>query len=134
MGRKRETTGGGPTCDRCNAICCRHVAIEIDRPTTKREYENVIWYLLHEGVSVFVEDDRRWFVEFSTPCSALSPQGRCTRYDERPQICRNYAAADCVRNAPRYRPVHEFRTADEFKAHLDSQGIPWRYKRRPAAG
>jgi Fe-S-cluster containining protein len=109
------------------------VAIEIDRPTTKREYENVIWYLLHEGVSVFVEDDRRWFVEFSTPCTALNPQGLCTRYGERPQICRDYAVEDCVRHAPLYQPLHEFHTADEFISFLDSSGIQWRYKRRPGA-
>ena len=133
MSKRPQPNDSAPTCDGCNGICCRHVAIEIDKPTSKREYEDVIWYLWHEGVSVFVEDDGKWYVEFSTPCSALMPHGLCAAYNDRPQVCRDYDVNVCVRHAESSEPVHEFRTPDEYIRHLESKGIDWRYKRRPAS-
>ena len=34
--------------------CCTYVAIEIDTPTTMKEYDYIVWYLYHQGVSIFV--------------------------------------------------------------------------------
>ncbi len=128
-GKKPKKT---PSCDGCNGICCRHIALEIEEPTSKRQYDHIIWYLLHEGISVFVEGDGKWYLEFSTPCSALDARGRCTIYDERPRICREYAVDDCVRHVAESEPLHEFHTREEFIRYLDEKGIRWRFKRQPS--
>ena len=58
-------------CVACEAACCRHVAVEIDKPTCKRDFDNVRWQLLHDGVHVFVDHDNEWYVEFEAKCDAL---------------------------------------------------------------
>ncbi len=81
-------------CDRCIALCCKYITIEIDKPRTKREKDDVRWYLLHEGVTLLVDKDR-WMVKCPTRCSALSDDDKCTIYDNRPQTCREYDTKNC---------------------------------------
>ena len=120
-----------PHCGGCNGICCRHIALEIDRPTTKREYDHIRWYLLHEGVSVFVEEGNHWYVQFSTPCIALDDRARCSAYSDRPRICRDYAVNECVRHLEELAPVLDFQTADQFVQWLDKEDIDWRFRNLP---
>ena len=75
--------------------CCTYVAVEIDEPTTNKEYDYVVWYLLHTGVSVFVDWDNCWYIKFETRCDKLSDHGLCTIYEERPAICRDFDWREC---------------------------------------
>src|SRR5271157_2993479 len=68
------------------AQCCKYIAVEIDAPTTNQEYDYLVWYLYHPGVSVFVDWDGAWFVRFETRCHHLTPQGLCGVYEQRPAI------------------------------------------------
>src|SRR5262245_32665816 len=63
-------------CFNC-ARCCTYIAVEIDAPTTNREYDYVVWYLYHPDVSVFVDWNSQWFVKFDSRCRNLTPQGLC---------------------------------------------------------
>lgn len=81
-------------CFNC-AKCCQYVAIEIDKPTTMKEYDYIVWYLYHGGVSVFVDFDAAWFVKFETRCDHLTETGLCGVYDTRPAICRDFDWRDC---------------------------------------
>jgi Fe-S-cluster containining protein len=38
----------------------------------------------------------KWFIQFDTPCEWLV-EGRCTHYELRPEICRDYDPAECER-------------------------------------
>jgi hypothetical protein len=107
-------------CQACGARCCRHIALEIDKPTCKQDYDNVRWYLLHEGITVFVDHDGDWHVEFPSPCSFLGPDDRCRRYTERPRVCRDYPARDTL---------CEYETADQFVRYLEGRGIDWKFKK-----
>lgn len=85
---------GSVLCEQCAAACCRYLAIPLDRPRSPRDYDDIRWYLMHEGVSVFVEDGD-WFIQFQTRCRNLQADNRCGVYDVRPQICREYQPGDC---------------------------------------
>ncbi len=72
----------GNPCVGCDH-CCRHVALEIDTPRTKADYDNIRWYLLHKNVSIMVDWDGAWLIQFDTACNWLV-DGRCSHYALRP--------------------------------------------------
>lgn len=79
---------GGP-CHLCTASCCRYFALQLDKPRTKQDHDHIRWYLMHEGIVVWVQDGD-WYLEVRTACRHLLPDNRCGIYDDRPQICRDY--------------------------------------------
>jgi len=92
--RREELPPDVNLCQYCSAKCCRYLAIQIDEPTTGRQFDYLVWFLLHEGVAVFMER-KRWFVLFRTTCKELLHDGRCGIYEERPKICRRYSTKRC---------------------------------------
>ena len=84
-----------PNCARCTALCCQYVSTEIDPPTTRVDFDNVRWYLMHPGVRVFVEEGGRWFLQFMSRCENLGADNLCRIYDRRPQICRDLQPTSC---------------------------------------
>jgi uncharacterized protein len=81
-------------CDHCTAKCCKYFALPMDRPKTRKDYDFVRWFLLHERASAFTEDGT-WYLLVHTRCKHLQPDNRCGIYETRPQICREYTTADC---------------------------------------
>ena len=122
-------------CVPCGAKCCRYVATQIDKPKRKREYDQVRWYLLHRGLSVFVDHDGGWFLEFEADCSALSEGHLCANYKTRPRVCRDYPgdSHDCEHAAEKSPYRQRFLTAEDFEAYLDERGIKWRWKKKKLA-
>jgi len=120
------------TCESCKGTCCRYIAIQIDAPTSKREYDHMRWYLLHRGVHVFVDHDGDWFVEFKTDCSELTDDNVCGAYGKRPRICREHGDIDgiCEFHAEGEPHKHRFSSAREFEAYLDRRGTKWRWKKK----
>ena len=59
------------TCEDCPAQCCKYVALEIDKPETKKDWDNIFWYLHHQNIVVFIDQDNDWMIEFRTPCKNL---------------------------------------------------------------
>ena len=82
-------------CRKC-AFCCSYVAIEINRPKTKGEYDNLKWIILHKNTEIFV-CNRKWFVRFYTPCKFITEDNLCalhkkrTKFWKRAEICNNYS-------------------------------------------
>ncbi len=79
----------GPPCHLCTARCCKYFALPIDTPTGHEDYEHIRWYLMHEGVAIWM-DDGDWYLEIRTVCKHLQPDNSCGIYETRPQICRDY--------------------------------------------
>lgn len=82
-----------PNCETCGGECCKYFCFEIEEPEDYEEFEDVRWYVLHEGVSVHI-DDGDWYISIENRCKALGPFGRCMLYEDRPLICRTYDPAD----------------------------------------
>ncbi len=103
-----------PNCARCTALCCQYVSTEIDIPTTRRDIDNVRWYLMHPGVRVYVEDTGRWFIQFMSRCQNLGDDNLCRIYETRPQICRDLQPTNCE-FALGSGDLHYFTTPAEFE-------------------
>ncbi len=82
-------------CKKCSGLCCRYFALPIETPETKADYDDIRWYLCHEGISVFVEKGD-WYINMKNMCRHLSGKDyKCRIYDRRPKICRKYKHVDC---------------------------------------
>jgi len=118
-------------CQECRAACCQHVALEIDTPDCKQDYDNIRWFLLHKGVKVFCDFDDEWHVEFEAPCSKLNDDYSCNFYEKRPEICRAYPGDHEECEFENDEQVYKllFTSCEEFEQYLAEQGIKWQYKK-----
>ncbi len=91
---REELRPGEVLCDHCTAKCCRYFALPIEAPTTRRDYDFIRWYLLHDRAAVFTEDDT-WYILVHTRCRHLLSDNRCGIYETRPQVCREYTTDSC---------------------------------------
>ncbi|MBU3759972.1 MAG: YkgJ family cysteine cluster protein [Candidatus Omnitrophica bacterium] len=97
--------------------CCEYLALEIDRPRTVRDFDHILWYVLHKDVWVYIDDEGGWFIQFNTPCEKLVSR-RCTYYGERPAICRDYAPRECVRYVDQAAEKALFKNEKDFLDYL----------------
>jgi Fe-S-cluster containining protein len=104
-------------CARCGSKCCKYVALPIDTPSCAGDIDHIRWYLHHKNVNVFIDNDNIWHVEFVTTCDSLGKDGRCSVYETRPDICRNYGSNrdtdECEFYSSPYREC--FTTVDDFE-------------------
>lgn len=107
----------GILCEHCTAACCRYVALPIDTPETAADFEDLRWYLIHEHISIFVEDGD-WYISFQTPCRHLQSDHSCGIYETRPRICRKYSTEDCDYHSGDYNWQHHFTCAEHLDAYL----------------
>lgn len=91
---REDLKPGEILCLHCGAKCCRYFALPIDDPTTWKEFEYIRWYLLHERATAFTEDGT-WYLLVHTRCRHLDDDDRCSRYETRPQVCRDYTTDRC---------------------------------------
>lgn len=119
-------------CSRCDAKCCRYIALEIDKPTCKRDYDQIRWYLRHKDVHVFVDHEGDWCIEFKANCDALGTDNRCAKYDDRPNVCKEHGRGkECDYYHEEHAPyVENFNSSEEFETYLEGRGIAWKYAKR----
>jgi uncharacterized protein len=104
----------GILCEHCTGYCCRYIALPIETPESRADLDYVRWYLLHEHVSVFIEDGD-WYISFATSCRHLQSDYRCGIYETRPKICRDYSTGNCDYHSGDYGWDHHFSSPE----HLD---------------
>ncbi len=119
-------------CKNCGR-CCNHVAIELDRPTSKQDYQEILWFLLHKDVRVFVDDENDWYVEFLTPCE-WRKNGMCMNHSRRPSVCRDYSPEECVTNGEGNAEKLSFDTHDDFIRFLKKKNIDYKFRWQKQAG
>ena len=133
---------GANHCEHCTGHCCKYVALPLDEPETARDFDDIRWYLLHEGVLVFVEEGD-WYVQFTAKCTKLTGANLCGLYETRPKICRQYKAGECDYSGGDYGYDHLFTHAEQIEAYakqvLQKQRQQQKARRngkskRPAAG
>jgi uncharacterized protein len=108
-------------CTQC-ARCCRYVGVGINAPTTPRLATDVLWYLYHEQVSIYRDEQGEWSVMFETRCRKLRDDLLCGVYEARPHICRSFDNTTCDVNAPGARAL-TFNEPAEF--------LEWLRAKRP---
>ena len=104
-------------CALCTGLCCRYVALEIDKPETKKDFDDIRWYVAHRGVSVFV-DRGRWYIEFRSKCKYLTDDYKCAIYEKRPTICRRHSTENCEFGGG---PDHDmlFKTPEQIEEYYE---------------
>ena len=129
--KRKKADKPNRTCLDCAAQCCRYVAIQIDTPRRKRDYDHIRWYLLHEKVNVFKAHDGHWYLEFETNCTELLPAHLCGIYRSRPRLCREHGDehGECEFTGEGEPHVLHFATAEKFEEYLDKKGVKWRWKK-----
>jgi Fe-S-cluster containining protein len=106
-------------CDRCTALCCRYFALGIDEPDTPEEFDDIRWYLAHENVHVFIEDDD-WYLSIQTRCQHLMDDNRCGIYEDRPKICRKYTTDNCDYYTGSYDFEQYFTKPEQIEAYAQA--------------
>ena len=90
----KKASKGDNLCERCTGKCCRYIALPIEEPKTRDDFDYIRWYLTHQDVSVFVENGD-WYIMMQRECQYLLPDHRCGIYLQRPKICREYSTDEC---------------------------------------
>ncbi|MCB9851067.1 MAG: YkgJ family cysteine cluster protein [Phycisphaerales bacterium] len=107
---------GSVLCEHCTGVCCRYIALPIEKPTERRDFDDIRWYVMHQGISVFVEEGD-WYIQFATPCKNLLPDNRCGVYETRPEICREYEADECDYAGGDYHYEMQFFTPEAIEKY-----------------
>ena len=105
------------SCQQCNARCCRYFCFEIDKPDTYEDFEDIRWYLLHQGIRIHIDDDGDWCIEILNVCLNLveAAEGfRCKDYGNRPLICRKYSPETCDFTEGPYEYEEYFTSAEQL--------------------
>lgn len=81
-------------CDTCMSPghCCKRLVLtggEFNEPQSPEAAEHA---LLKRGMPMFRIGEEIEPGKYAFWCTALGPDGRCTIYDERPDLCRRYVA------------------------------------------
>lgn len=92
--RREDAPKDRVLCEFCSAKCCGYFALPIDTPKKWEDFDTMRWYLAHQDVSIFV-DENVWYLMVHRPCNHLQPDNRCGVYDDRMQICRDYTTDNC---------------------------------------
>ena len=108
-------------CDKCAGLCCRYLALPIEKPTAKGDFDDVRWYLAHEGISVFVED-ADWYINVASRCKYLNRDNLCDIYEQRPRICRGYKDENCDFHGGDYGYELYFSSIEELDEYLENKG------------
>ncbi len=103
-------------CQRCRAKCCRYFCFEIDEPESFADFEDIRWYLFHEGVTVHI-DEGDWYISIENRCKVLDEDDLCLAYDDRPLICRKYDPPDCDDSAGDYEYDELFTSPEQLEAY-----------------
>ena len=88
------------------------------RPTTRKDFDYIRWYLLHDDATVFIEDGD-WYLLVHTRCKHLQSDNRCGIYETRPQICRDYTIEDCEYEDD-YVYDHYFETSEQVEEYVEA--------------
>lgn len=102
-------------CMKCHG-CCTYVAVPLQFPRSADLLDTYVWYLLHRNVEIEIDNYNKWFLVFKTPCDKLMPDGACSIYESRPEICRDYSADSCSRTAKDH--TFQFKKPEDLMTYM----------------
>ena len=90
------------------------MSVEVDNPSAFSDYDQIFWYLTHRGVSVYVDWEGDWYVEFETVCEHLTEARTCGIYEERPKLCSDFSWDECEVSTGESAWQYRFSKPDEL--------------------
>ena len=93
--------------------CCTYVGVEIEPPDGAKDASDVLWYLYHPNVYIYVDGNDDWSVHFESRCDNLGDDLLCRIYEQRPHICRGFHNDTCEVNDHEHTAL-TFRQPAEF--------------------
>lgn len=117
--RREDLRPGESLCDHCIAKCCRYLAMQLDTPERRKDFDYFRWYLLHRNTSIFVEK-KKWYLQFHTECRELMADHRCGVYETRPQICRDHSTVNCEYEEEWVYDLY-FETPEQLEEYLEAR-------------
>jgi Fe-S-cluster containining protein len=113
-------------CPKCGARCCTYYTVMLDEPEDADDFDELRWFLAHEDCYIYV-DEGEWHLNVISRCRFLGEDARCTIYDHRPDVCREFGHEEECEFTGEYDFEHEFRTLrdlDEYaKKVLSSEEL-----------
>ncbi|HEV7298577.1 MAG TPA: YkgJ family cysteine cluster protein [Tepidisphaeraceae bacterium] len=106
-------------CDQCAALCCRYISLPIDNPETRKDYDDIRWYLIHQNIVVYIEK-AQWYVGVLNRCKHLQDDNRCGIYETRPAICRKYTTDNCDYHGGEYDFEQLFTSAEHLMEYAET--------------
>lgn len=110
------------TCDDCDGNCCKYVIVEIAKPKDSNDIDEIKWYLSHKNISVFIDEDKTWNVEFKTDCKYLDSKNRCKIYNKRHNVCREHSHDECTFHNE-WQPIKVFNELEEFEEYIKENNL-----------
>lgn len=87
-------------CSRCiGSTCCTYTTEALGVVRGMADFDHLLWQISHEHVEVYKDADG-WFLLIRGHCEHLQKNGDCGIYQQRPQVCRDYANDWCEFDAP----------------------------------
>lgn len=118
-------------CRKCRGKCCKYIALEIDKPVSKIDYDNIRWYLMHKNVTVFIDHENAWTLQFPAKCENLDTDYKCRIYSRRPAVCSEYPGENHCEfegAAPPYKIL--FETESDLLKYMKKKGIHQKQKKK----
>ena len=83
----------------CRGRCCRYITIPVDTPTCHDDWDEIRWWLGHEGVTISRDEDGG-MLQVETRCKNLRGDNACAIYPHHMETCKEYDAAACEFTGP----------------------------------
>jgi len=105
-------------CKDCDGKCCNYITIQIDEPEDDIDFEELKWFLCHENILVYIDNDDDWCVEVRTNCKNLDENNACKIYATRPIVCLEHETHECEHNE-KYDDYYKrlFKTMEDIEAY-----------------
>jgi len=104
-------------CRSCDSACCRYFTMPLETPRNRDDFDAMRWYILHEDVSIYVDDEGDWYVNIDAPCRALGDDNKCRIYRTRPDVCRDHTDEACEKHGGEYDFREHFRNENDLMAY-----------------
>ena len=83
----------------CGARCCRYITVPVRAPRAHDDWDEMRWWLAHEGVIVSKDEDG-WSLHIETRCKNLRDDNACAVYPHHMDTCEDYDASTCEFTGP----------------------------------
>ena len=105
----------------CGARCCRYITVSFPAPRGVDDWDEVRWWLAHEGTLV-TKDEDGWMLHMMTRCRNLRDDNTCGVYPHHMIACKDYDPKDCEFTGPVPFEV-ELKTEDDLAAYIERRRL-----------